>query len=1055
MSIYKTAINKPITTLLIFVAVIILGLFSLRQLPIDRFPKIEPPYVSVLTTYSGANSSEIEANVTKLLENSLNSVDGLKELTSNSKDNMSLITLEFEWDSNIDEAVNDIRSAIDMVTNSLPDGCSKPLIFKFNSSMAPIMGYYFTATESYPGLEKILEDNVVNVLNKVDGIGNLSLAGAPKRYVYVDLDPNKVDAYNLTLEQIGQAVANNNLNLASGSVKMGKEQYQLRVQSEYVESSELNDIIVTTSPLTGAPVYLRDIANVRDTIKDISLEEKINGKDGVRLIIMKQTDANTVEIGKAVKKEMEKIKHNLPPDVEMGIIFESGDEITNAVNGLVEAVMYALIFVVIVILFFLGKWRATLIISLTIPISLIVAFIYLFFTGSSLNIISLSSLSIAIGMVVDDAIVVLENITRHIERGSSPREAAIYATNEVWVSVIATTLVIVAVFVPLTMLGGMAGIMFKELGWIVTIVVCTSTCVAISLTPMLSSKLLKANKVTIDETGHVKEVKNENSFYQRTVVRILDKIDVFYANFLRKCLAHKKITILIAFLIFVASMIPFIAGKIGTEFMPTSDNGRVNVSIELQRGTRVEEAIKTARYIEERIKAAVPELKLISSSTGADDEAGIASLFGNTGNNRISMIVKVSKKNERDRSIEAISEDIRKELDAVPSIVNYQVATTGGMSGGNSAVDIEIFGYDFDKTNAVAADVKEMLKGLKNARDIHVSREEDRAELKVVFDKTKLALHGLNSATAATYVRNRINGMLAGYLKEDGDEYDIVVRVAEEYRNTITKIEELSIMSPRGEKIKLKEIASVQEYWNPPTIERKSRQRMVKVSVTPVNTSLGELAKIVENELNKMPIPQDVRVNIGGDYEDQNDTFADMALLMILIIILVYVVMASQFESYAKPFIIMFAVPFAISGAVLALFITNTTLNIVGALGVILLVGIVAKNGIVLVDYINLMRDRGMELKEAIAVSGQSRLRPVLMTAATTILGMVPMALSTSEGSEMWVSMGTVVIGGLTFSTIVTLIIVPIFYSIVAGKAESDKTEKTRQSFIFMNLSDK
>ena len=477
MAIYKTAITKPITTALIFVAVIILGLFSLKQLPIDQFPEIEPPYISVMTAYPGANATEVETNVSKVLENSLNSVEGLKEITSTSKDNMSVVLMEFEWGSNLDEATNDIRSYIDMAYDNLPDECTRPFIFKFSSSMMPVLQIAITADESYPGLEKILNDNVVNDLNRIDGIGNISLSGAPERYIYIDLDPKKLDSYGVSLEQVGNAVKGNNLNLASGSVKMGKEQYQMRVQGEYVESSEINDIVVKS--MGTKTVKVKDLAVVRDTIKDIALEEKMNGKDGVRLIIMKQTGANTVQIATDVKKNLERIQKSLPSDVKMEMIYDSSTDIINAINGLSESIFYALLFVVLVVLFFLGRWRATIIIALTIPISLVAAFIYLFVVDSSLNIISLCSLTVAIGMVVDDAIVVLENISKHVDRGENPREAAIYGTNEVWVSVIATTLVIVVVFMPLTMLTGQAGILFKQLGWIVTICVVTSTTVAI------------------------------------------------------------------------------------------------------------------------------------------------------------------------------------------------------------------------------------------------------------------------------------------------------------------------------------------------------------------------------------------------------------------------------------------------------------------------------------------------------------------------------------------------------------------------------------------------
>ena len=1052
MSIYKSAINSPITTALVFVAVMILGVFSYIKLPIDQFPEMEPPYISVMTSYAGANSSEIETNVSKLLENSLNSVEGLKEITSTSKDNLSLVTLEFEWGYELDEAVNDIRSSIDMVYDRLPDGVSRPLIFKFNTSSMPIMQYAITAEESYPGLEKILDDQMINVLNRIDGIGNLSLGGAPKRYVYIDLDPQKLDAYGLSVEQVGNAVSANNLNLASGSVKMGKEQYQLRVQSEYLESHEMNNVVVTTTA-AGKQVYVRDLAEVRDTIKDVTLDEKINGSDGVRLIVMKQSGANTVQIAEDVRTELAKIEKNLPPDIKIQNIYDSSTEIQNAINGLIESVGYALLFVVLVVLFFLGKWRASLIISVTIPISLLVAFIYLLMTDSSLNIISLCSLNVAIGMVVDDAIVVLENITKHIERGSNPREASIYATNEVWVSVIATTLVIVAVFVPLTMIGGQAGILFKELGWIVTIVCSVSTVVAITLTPMLCSKLLKARKVKVDEKGHLIKEEQHKGLYQKYVVSFLDKIDVWYANILRWCLNHKTVTIFVLLIFFGVSLIPALTGKIGTDFMAQQDTGRMSVTIELQRGTRVEESMRMARLLEQKMTEVAPEIILISTSVGADDEGGISSLFTSSTNNKISMTVRCPKKWERERTIWQIAESIRGVLNETPEVINYTVSTSSGMGGGSSNnVAVEIYGYDFNTTNLLAEDLKNKFKSVSGARDINIDRQEDRAELQIIFDKEKLARHGLSTSAVSMYIRNRVNGFTAGYLKEDGEEYDIIVRLQEKYRDSMTDIENFTLVDAMGQRVKLSELAEVEEYWCPPEIKRKSRQRIVTVSVTPEGVSLGELATSIQTVIDQTEIPQGVNVNVGGTYEDQQETFADMIMLLVLIVLLVYIVMASQFEDFMKPLIIMTSAVMAVPGVIWALFITGASLDMIGALGVILLIGIVVKNGIVLVDYTNLMRERGYELNEAIALSGQSRLRPVLMTAFTTILGMVPMALSNSEGSEMWQPLGIVVIGGLLVSTLVTLIIVPILYAVTSRHGDRNKEAENRKNFIFMQI---
>ena len=1053
MSIYKSAIEKPVTTALIFIAVIIIGIYSFIKLPIDQFPEMDPPYVTVMTTYPGASASEIETNVTKIMENALTSVDHLKHITSQSKDNISVVTLQLEWGANMDEATNDVRSFVDMAANNLPDNCSKPVIFKLSTSAMPVCQYSITADETYPGLDKILNDEVIPQLNQVDGIGNISLSGAPDRYVYVNIDQQKLDAYGLTLEQVGQVVQANNLNLTSGTIKMPQEQYQMQVRSEYIESSEIENLMVSMTP-QGQQVFIRDIATVKDTIKDLTLDEKANGRESVRLVISKQTGANTVQVCKDIRNELAKIKKQLPSDVKIEKIYDSSENVQNSINSLEESVLYALFFVVLVVLFFLGKWRATIIIGITIPIALIVAFIYLGVADSSINIISLCSLTIAIGMVVDDAIVVLENITRHVERGEDPHEASIYATNEVWVSVIATTLVLVAVFVPMTMLPGLAGIMFHELGWIVTIVCCTSTLVAISLTPMLCSKLLKAKKVHVDADGNlVEDEAGKESWYDRTVVRLLDKIDDFYARSLGWCLNHKALTVIFLLALFVFSMLPVMMGKIGSDFMQEQDNARLTVTVKLQRGTRIEETLKTARKLETRFVTLVPCIELINTSAGSNDEATIAALFASTMNNKIQMTITLPKKWQRDQSVWEIAEVLRQEMARYPEIIEYQCSTSGFGGMGNNSVDVEIYGYDFDVTSKLADQCCQLSAQLPGARDVKISREDDRPDIKITVDKEKASRLGLSSATISTYLRNRVTGMSCGYLKDDGSEYDILVRLQEEDRNSLTDIMDLTIPTPTGKKVKLSEVAQIGEYWAPPTIERKARQRIVTVSVTPYNTSLGELAKQVEaNVLPKLDMPVGYSVHLGGSYEDQQDTFNDLVLLGLMIILLVYIVMASQFESLRMPAIIMFSVPFALSGVIIALWITGRSLDMVGALGVVLLVGIVVKNGIVLVDYINLMRERGYELNTAIQMSGRSRLRPVLMTAFTTVLGMVPMAISAGEGAEMWQPLGIVVIGGLTVSTFLTLYIVPVLYGFMSRHGDRDKQEALRKKFIFMDI---
>ena len=1038
MSIYKTAVTKPISTLMVFIGVIVLGLYSLSRIPIDLYPEINPPFLSVMTAYPGANAYEIETNITKRLEDQLNSVENLVEIHSDSYDNLCIVSLEFEWETNLDEATNDVRDVLEGIVDNLPDGADRPLIFKFNTSMMPIIFYAVTAEESYMGLSKLLDEKLINSLNRITGIGSVGMMGDPKRVVYIELDAIKLDAYNLTLEQISSVIAAENFNLPSGNLKMGTLDYPIRIQGEFEDSRDIENLVVGN--FMGKPVYLNDVARVEDRKKDISLEERIMGSQGLRMFIQKQSGANTIQIAKDVKAMLNELIPLLPPDVKITEVMDTSDFIKNSVNNLSQTLLYAFIFVVLVILMFLGRWRATFIIVLTIPISLIVAFIYLFISGNTINIISLSSLAIAIGMVVDDAIVVLENITTHIERGSNPREAAIYATNEVWLSVIVTTLVIVAVFFPLTLVSGMTGVIFNQLGWIVTITVTTSTIAALTLTPMLASKLMKVKK----DVEKPRKLSWENTFG-----KMFDKLDVFYEKTLRYALRHKLVIGVVALLIFASSM--FLFRFIGTDFMPQSDESSISGTIELQTGIRVEESIRIAKEVEEIIKKDIPEHKVFYTSAGADDAGSFFSIFSQTGTNVINFGVRLVKPKERDRSVFDIADELRSKLGEFPEIVKYKVGTGGGGGGlGGNNVAIEIFGYDFNTTTALANIIKDSISTIPGAREVAISRQQEKPEVMIQLDKEKMALHGLNSIYVSTSIRNRIAGQKASLLRELGEEYDIVVRYDEKFRSSIRDIENITIMSQTGKKIALKEIANISEYWSPPNIEHKRRERLVTVSAVPHDISLGELANAIKSKMTHIDVPSNVMINIGGSYEDQMKSFKDLTLLMALSLILVYLVMASQFESFKMPFIIMFSIPFSFSGVAIALFITGTTLSIIAGLGAILLIGIVVKNGIVLVDYINLMRDRGHELYEAIALAGKSRLRPVLMTALTTILGMLPMAVLSGEGSEIWQPMGITVIGGLIFSTAVTLILIPMLYAILVRKGEHEKTLKLRKSMSFL-----
>jgi len=1036
MSIYGNAVKRPITTIMVFVALLVMGFYSLNRLPIDFYPDIDFPAISVVTTYSGASAADIETNVSRALEDGLNSVSNLKSISSVSRDNMSIVICEFEWGTNLDEASNEMRDALSFAEQFIPDEVDKPMLFKFSSSAMPVLFYGVTAEESYAAIADILDEKVVNQLNRIDGVGNVGLMGAPGREIQVDIDPRKMESYNISVEMIAGILNAENLNLPAGNLEMGMMDYPLRIKGEFPSSDVMKDIVLAS--FNGQTVYLKDVATIKDTIRDTSLDERLNGKTGMRIIIQKQSGANTVEVCQDIQAMMPELIETLPEDVEITTFFDSSEFIVDSIDNLTNTLMYAAIAVILVVLFFLGRWRATFIVILTIPISLIVSFIYLYISGSSINIIALSSLSIAIGMVVDDAIVVLENITKHVERGARPREAAIYATNEVWLAVIVTTLTVVAVFLPLTLIGGMTGELFRPLGYIVSITVVTSTLSAISLTPMLASKLMKLRK---------KAKKSRKLGYDRTIGRLLNWVDNFYASSLKKALSFRWGTLIIAFVIFVLSMM--MAGGMGFEFMPEADQGSLTAEIELQTGLRVDETTKVARKIDAFIEENMPEAQFYYTSAGSDDQGGMMSLFMESGSHRINLSFTLTDLETRTRDVWDLSNMLTEYLETIPEIVNFDVVPNGGMGGTTeNNVVIEIYGYDFDATSAIANALADSMSTVQGATNINVSRDPSKPQLQIIPDREKMAQHGLNTFSLASSVRNRVEGPYMSRYREEGNEYDIVVRFVEEERSSLSDLSDIALMNNQNQVIRLGEVASIEEHWSPPNIERKNRERMVTVSITPYKVPLNVMALEVQSKINNMDIPPDVSIQMGGAVEDMQESMMDLSLLLVLSLVLTYLVMASQFESLKMPFIIMFSIPFAFTGVVLAHMVTGTTMSVISMVGGVMLIGIVVKNAIVLVDYINLMRARGLELKEAIIVSGKSRLRPVLMTSLTTILGMLPLAMSTGSGSEIWSPMGIAVIGGLIFSTIVTLILVPIMYHIMLRR--SDVRKKTVE-YDFLN----
>lgn len=1035
MSLYEGAVKRPVMTALCFVAVVVFGLFSFSKLPIDQLPDIESNTIMVFTYYNGANASDIENNVTRPLENTLNSCSYIKHVTSKSSENVSVITLEFEFGHRIEDLTNDVRDKLDMIVKSLPEDAQQPIIFKFDTNMMPIMMLSVQAGESQSALYKILDESVVNPLARIPGVGTVSVTGAPQREIYVYCDPAKLEAYSLTIESISALIGSENRSIPGGNIDVGNETFALRVDGEFRDPRDMSNLVVAS--IGGRNVYLTDVAQIVDRTQERAQESYNNGESGAMIIIQKQTGANTVEICDKVKEMIPQLEKNLPSDVKLGMINDGSEDILETVNSLAETIIYALIFVILVVYLFTGRWRATLVVSITIPLSLIASFIYLLVTDGSLNIISLSCLTIAIGMVVDDTIVVLENITTHIERGSDPKMAAIYATNEVALSVMASTLTIFAVFFPLTMISGMTGILFKQLGGMMCVIIAISLIVSLTLTPMLCSRMLKLEK----------KGSRLHTILYSPIQKALDKLDVWYGRRIDHAVRHRKLVVFACLALFIASL--FAAKGLKSEFFPSDEQSRISATIYLPMNTNVDRSRNLAHELSDLWMSRYgKDLKMCNFRVGAADDSNTFASMQTNGTHIISFTLSLVELEQRTIKSDDVVAQLRADLNARPEIERFMVTAGGGMSmGGQSTADFEIYGYDFEETDSIAANLMAYMKTLPGVGEAFVSREQYQPEYQVVFDREKLAQHGLNLSTAATFLRNRIYGATASYFREDGEEYYIKVRYAPEYRTELEDIENILLYGSGNNAVRVRDIGHLEESFTPPTIQRKDRQRVNTVScVIAGGHALSEVVEAGQAYIDNMDMPDGVTVQISGDYEDQQESFSDMGVLALLIILLVFIVMAAQFESLTLPFIIMFSIPFALSGVLIALWLTGTSLNIMSILGAIMLIGIVVKNGIVLIDYTRLCRERGMSVITAAVNGAQRRLRPVLMTTLTTILGMVPMALSQGQGAAMWRPLGVSVIGGLTVSTVLTLVLVPVLYCIMQGFAIKKGRKKHRKN---------
>jgi len=1027
-SLPEFGVKRPVTNLMIFLGIIIVAFYSLTKLGIDMMPEIEPPAITVISSYPGASSEDVEIKVTEPLENQLATTPGIEKLTSRSIEGISLITLKFKWGTNLDEASNDIRDRIELTKRFLPDipnEMDNPFIFKFNTASTPIIFMGVTAQQNYPDLYDIIDKRVGDSLRQLPGVGTVQIFGGLQRQINIIINRQRLEGYGLSVLDIDKALKQENVTQPLGSIKSGFTDYLVRLPGEFATPDDINLIIIGTRD--GKYVYLKDVARVEDSFKEELMKIRFNRQPSLLLMAQKQTGTNTVEVATMIKNRLKQVEKTLPADVNMYIIFDTSKDIVSALQSLKSTVWIGIFLVILVVWFFLRRLSSSIIIALTIPFSLLVAFIYLFLSGKTINVISLSSLAIAAGMVVDNAIVVVDNISRHIEKGKSPKEASMSGASEIFLAIGASTMTTVMVFLPMFFITGVVGIMFGELAVIVTVTLIASLFTATTFTPMLCSKMLKPGRV-ISKTG----------FY-RLSEKMFAGWEDFYSKALRFCLRHKKIVIITFTAAFIVSLL--LTRFIGHEFIPEEDSGDIRVTVELALGTRLEETDKVAKRIEDIFQKYVPEAKFIYVRSGETSGQGRV-MGGAAGKHVVRSGAKLLPKVERKRSVKEVGQVVRAQIQKIPGVMKIDVATGNPIGSmitglGGKAIQVEIIGHSFLETGAFAAKVKRIIESTPGAVDASISRDISRPELRIKVDRQKAALLGLTMNTVASTINTYIEGSTATKYREKGETYDINVRLEEASRSKIEDVENMSIVSPvTGKQVRLSNFAKVYEAAGPVEIERQNRERVLRVECNVYGRSAGKIKDDIKKELDKLTMPADIMINFGGEAEEQQKAFRDLTLLLLLGIMLVYMVMAAQFESLLDPFIVMFAVPFTFTGVFVAFILTGTTLSLITFLGIIMLMGIVVNNAIVLISYINILRSRGLLMIEAVTTGGKERLRPVLMTTITTLAGLLPLALSRGEGSETWQPLGITMIGGLSVSTLVTLLFVPTLYAIFESRLQ-------------------
>lgn len=1033
MKMTETAIRRGITFFMIYLIAAGFGLFSLARLDIDLYPKLEFPMIALISQYTGVGPFDMETVVTRPIEEVVASVENIEKITSTSAQGLSLVLLEFDWGTDMNQAEIDVRNNLEFIQDVLPQEVDGPLVFAFDPSQQPV--FYLALSSETHGmaeLRRIAERDLEPRLERIPGVASAFTMGGMRREIKVLVDPARLRAHNLPIEQVSAALQMGNLQLPAGKVENAMQEFTIQTAGEYGNLDQIENTSVRV--MNGSVIRVKDVATVIDGFVEQQQKVWNNGQPAVMVVIQKQSDANTVQVCEEVRNRFAKIEAELPKGVGLKTVVDFSEFINRSMSNLGNTAMQAVGLTVLVLFFFLRNLRSSLIVAVSIPVSMIVTFAVMDQAGLTLNIISMAGLALAVGMLVDNSIVVLENIFRHRELGEDLRAASRNGTTEVSMAITASTLTTLAVFVPVLFVPGLAGELFNDMVVTICFSLTVSLLVALTLIPLLTSRLL-----------HLREQHKHGWLAKAgdTVGGWLERLQHIYAAGLKWSLEHRKTVAFSALGLFLLSLI--ILASLGGEFLPQSDSGFVAIAVDRAPGTSLEAMETSMAEIDRIIRANVPEAKNTYINFGQGE--GIMAFFSTRTSSEGDVTLGLTNLSERRRTQFDIQDDLRGRLKTIPG-VEARFADRGqeAMFGGGSDITVEIFGHDLSRAEALANAVADQVKGITGVAQVESSLRESAPELRVNFDRQRLADLGLSTAQLSLLVSTSVLGSVVTRYREQGDEYDVRVQLVKDARRNKEDIENILIVTPAGKQIPLRAVAAVEYRRAPIEITREGQERMVSVNIDIAGRDLRSVTREVEAALRQVSVPNDFRLEIGGVAEEQQESFMYLGLAMLAALLLVYMVMASQFESLLDPFIIIFTIPLSSIGVALTLLLTGSNLNVMALIGIIMLVGIVVNNGIVLVDFINQLRARGRGLFEAIMEAGRARLRPVLMTALTTILGMLPLALGLGESGENWAPMARAVMGGLATATVLTLVVVPVIYAIVEIKVEKIRRKRAARA---------